>query len=355
MLVMAIVATVVLIYQFWAFIFPISTAFFISFLIQPPVNFLIEKARLPRPLAVALILSGTFLFFLGMLFLIITEIAQGTAFLADKIPSYYHNFILFLEQFFNRNVLPLYDRMMSFFYSLEPEYQLTIHEYVRSLSDQAASTGADFLKNSLSNLPAVIAVVPGSLTIFVFIVLAVFLISIDWENIVRVAEKFISPKAGASFSEVFGHFRKSIGGFLKAQLTLIAISALLAIAGLLILGVEHAITIALLMAAVDLIPYLGTGLIFIPWIIYLYAMADYKLTIGLCVLYIVIILTRQILEPKIMSSSIGIHPLIILFGVFGAIQFLGVAGLLVAPLLIVVGNALYQAGIFRRLWDFVKG
>src|SRR5699024_11493170 len=64
--------------------------------------------------------------------------------------------------------------------------------------------------------------------------------------------------------------KKALSGFFKAQLILITITAGSIYIGLLIVGIDHALTIALLAAGVDLLPYIGTGIIFIPWIIYLF-------------------------------------------------------------------------------------
>ena len=62
--------------------------------------------------------------------------------------------------------------------------------------------------------------------------------------------------------------KKALLGFIKAQLTLISITLIIVLIGLLILRVEYAITIALITGIVDLLPYLGTGAVFVPWIIY---------------------------------------------------------------------------------------
>ncbi len=298
---------------------------------------------------------GLFLFFVGIVLLIITEVYQGTAFLAVQIPEYIQTFVLFLESFFNTNILPLYEKIISFFHSLDEQQQATIQSYIRSFTDFITSTGTDMLQNSLAKIPEILAVVPGSLTTLTFILLATFMMTNDLENIKRIASRMLPEKTRQSTNQLFHYIKLAVTGYLRAQLFLIFISACLILTGLLILRVEHALTIALIAAAVDLIPYLGTGIIFIPWIIYLYAVADYSLTIGITVLYMIVIISRQILEPKILSSNIGIHPLIVLTTMFVGIQLWGIAGLLVAPIFTVLGNAIYQAGIFQALWNFIRG
>lgn len=337
------------------FIYPLLIAFIISAIMYPFIRFLENKARLPRFISILITMTGLFLLLFGLLLLIITEVYQSSLFLADQIPKHFHSFVLFLESIFNNHLFPLYERLISYFHSLSSEQQVTITGYIRTLTDFVASSGAELLRSTLVKIPAVLAVIPGSLTTITFILLAIFMISNDYENLKGIIRRVIPEKAERSLRMLISHFRLAINGFLKAQFTLIFISACIILTGLLILQVEHALTITLFAAVVDFIPYIGTGVLFIPWILYLYAMADYQLTIGLSIIYMIVIITRQILEPRILSTNIGIHPLIILTGMFVGIQLWGFAGLLIVPIVIVLGNACHQSGILQIIWQFIRG
>ena len=356
LIVLGALFTVYLIFMHtFKFIYPILITCILSLLIYPLVVFIETKLKFPRPLAITVVMLGLLLFFVGIVLLVITDVYQGTAYLAIKIPSYIQTFVSFFEAFFNTNILPLYEKIISFFHSLDNEQQTTIQDYISSITGFITSTGSDMLQNSLAKIPEILAVVPGSLTTLTFILLATFMMTNDLENIKRIASRILPGTVRRSTYDFFHHVKLAITGYLRAQLLLIFISACIILTGLMILRVEHALTIALIAAAVDLIPYLGTGIIFIPWIIYLYAVSDYSLTIGITVLYMVVIISRQILEPKILSSSIGVHPLIVLTTMFFGMQLWGIAGLFVAPIVTVLGNAIYQAGIFQALWNFIRG
>src|SRR5690625_7405076 len=83
---------------------------------------------------------------------------------------------------------------------------------------------------------------------------------------------------------------------------------------------------------VDLLPFIGTGTVFIPWVGYLFLIGHYSLTIHLTLLYMFILVTRQILEPKILATSIGVTPLAALFTLFISIQIWGVLpGIIISP------------------------
>ncbi|MFC4022561.1 sporulation integral membrane protein YtvI [Oceanobacillus longus] len=352
-IVMCILVSMAFIYTFH-YIYPLLIAVTIAVIIHPFVRFLEKITKLPRFLSVSFMMIGLILLFFGFLLLIVTEVYQGSLFLADQLPKHFHSFVLYLETFFNDHLLPLYKVVISFFHSLDPNQQVTINEYIRTLTDFVASSGTELLRSTLAKIPAMLAIVPGSLTTAIFILLATFMILNDFEGLKRILQRIIPVKAGKSLHELINHLKLAITGFFKAQLILIFISACLILTGLLILQVEHALTISFFAAAVDLIPFIGTGIIFIPWILYTYSVSDYSMTIGLSILYMIVILSRQILEPKILSASIGIHPLIVLIGMFVGIQLWGFAGLLIAPLLIVLGNALYQSGFLQIIWKFIK-
>jgi len=125
--------------------------------------------------------------------------------------------------------------------------------------------------------------------------------------------------------------------------------------GLLILRIDYAITIALIAGIVDILPYLGTGIIFVPWIIYMAISGNIGLAIGLGVLYLVVLVQRQIMEPKILSSNIGMDPLATLISLFVGFKLIGFLGLIVGPVSLVILTTLYRARVFHDLWNYIKG
>lgn len=134
---------------------------------------------------------------------------------------------------------------------------------------------------------------------------------------------------------------------------MISITAFIVLIGLLILGVESAFTYALLIGLVDLLPYLGVGTIMIPWLIYAFATGDMTLGIGLSVLYGIILVARQLIEPKVLASSVGLDPLPTLIAMFAGLKLFGVLGLIVGPVTLVVLGAAFRAGVVRDLRNYI--
>src|SRR5699024_2333761 len=135
------------------------------------------------------------------------------------------------------------------------------------------------------------------------------------------------------------------------QLILISITGCIIFISLSILRIEHALTIALLATAADLLPFVGTGIVFVPWIAYLFITGNYAMTINLLIIYMFIVISRQIIEPKVISANIGLHPLSALLALFIGIKIWGLLGVFIAPTLLVLLKALQQAGISKQLWE----
>lgn len=337
------------------YFYPFLIALLFSFVLHPFVTYLEERLKFPRIFATIFIVCLGFILVSGLTFVIITEVIQGTTYLAVKIPDHFQTFVSQFELFLTNKVTPVYEQLSLLFKSLNSSQQLTIQENIQLFTSQLATSGTLFFKNILLKVPAILSMVPYSVTMIIFIVIATILITNDWILLKQLASKFVPMRLKEMSKHIFVHFEKSLFGYIKAQCILIAISALITLVGLLLLDINHAFTITLIIAFVDLLPLIGTGIIFIPWIGYLFFSGDYSLTIGLTFIYMTIILVRQILEPKILSVNIGVSPLIALLTLFISIQWWGVTGILITPLILVVINTCYRAGVLKNIWYYVKG
>lgn len=120
--------------------------------------------------------------------------------------------------------------------------------------------------------------------------------------------------------------------YLRACLLLGLLTFCLSFIGLAILRVPYAFILALLLAAVDLLPLLGTGIVLIPWGIICLLLGQVRLGIGLLILYGITSLIRQVLEPKLIGDGLGLHPLLSLVTMYAGLRLFGVWGMILAPL-----------------------
>lgn len=335
--------------------YPFIIALFLAMIINPFVNFLHHKGKLPRGLSVIISLLLLISITAGVLVLLIAEIVTGTSYLAKVIPGHLDLFAVYIETFIVTKIMPIYNQLMAAFNTLGTSQQQSIIINIQNIGEQIASSVGQFIKNFLENIPAIVSWLPNAATVFIFSLLATFFISKDWYKFKTALSVFMPQKAKKSGRTIYDELRKALIGFIRAQATLISITTSIVLVGLLILKVDYAITIALIIGIVDLLPYLGTGLIFVPWIIYLSFSGSLPLAIGLGVLYIIVIIQRQIMEPKILSSTIGVDPLATLISLFVGYKLLGFLGLVAGPIALVIIKTLYRAGIYKDAWKFITG
>lgn len=161
--------------------------------------------------------------------------------------------------------------------------------------------------------------------------IAVYFILVDKYVIVNTIEKLF-PKGDISVLKV--KFDE-INNIFKIELILILLTTLETLIGFIILKINNALFLSIICGILDMIPYIGTILIFIPLIIYNFILKNNIIAIGLIVLYILLQVTRQVLEAKFVSEKFEIHPLILILAVYIAIKVFGIIGLFMAPLYII--------------------
>lgn len=155
--------------------------------------------------------------------------------------------------------------------------------------------------------------------------------------------------------EMVAHsLKRAVGGYFKAQFKIEIWMYLLLVIGFLLLGVEHALLIALGIACLDFLPVFGTGAVLIPWTVVKVLSADYQMALGLMIMWCGGQLVRQLIQPKIVGDSIGMPPIPTLFLLFIGYKLGGVAGMIVAvPLGIILVN-LDREGMFDTVKKSIR-
>src|SRR5690625_8011015 len=134
-----------------------------------------------------------------------------------------------------------------------------------------------------------------------------------------------------------------------SQFNLMCIVSLIVFIELSILRTDHALTIAMIVWIAEILPYFGSGTILIPWFLYLFFTGDISMGIGLAVVYGVTVAVRQMLEPKILSSSMNLNALAVLISLFAGLKLFGVVGVFLGPLILVIFVIFIDLGVVRDL------
>ena len=97
----------------------------------------------------------------------------------------------------------------------------------------------------------------------------------------------------------------------------------------------------MVIAFVDALPIFGSGTIMIPWAGFLAFTGDIKLAIAIFILWCIMSIVRQLVEPKIISGQIGIHPIFTLIAMYTGYKFIGILGLLLGPIILIILKNIY--------------
>ncbi|UFJ41526.1 sporulation integral membrane protein YtvI [Brevibacillus humidisoli] len=337
-------------------LFPFLIALVIALVINRPVTWLTEKGRIPRWLSVLVVLLILLALIGGLATLLIAAVVVETGELLNRLPTLINELTTYLQELIEQEVLTnLYDRFTFFYAQLDESYQLALKNNITSALDTISSAGKQLVLDLLTFVKNRLLSLPDFATMLVISLLAAFFISKDfylWRNRFR---RLLPGGINSRVDRIMLDLKSALVGFIKAQLTLISITAAIVIIGLLIMRVEYAVTIGLLTGLVDLLPYLGTGTVFIPWIIYAFFKGQYGLVIGLSILYGIVVILRQIIEPKIVAENVGLDPLLTLVALFIGLNLFGFLGLIIGPVSLVVINALIKANVFQDVVKYIMG
>ena len=177
---------------------------------------------------------------------------------------------------------------------------------------------------------------PKAILTLVVTVLASFYFAIDYDAVKDRMLSTLKGRAGEFARKSSAVAANALKSYAKAYLLLMLITFVEVFVGLLLLKRSYAFIIAIGIAVVDVLPFFGTGAVLVPWAIISFIIGDSGVGSGLLVLYGVVTIVRQVLEPRIVGANLGIHPLATLFSMFAGLSFFGFFGMLLGPLVFLV-------------------
>jgi len=115
-----------------------------------------------------------------------------------------------------------------------------------------------------------------------------------------------------------------------------------------ILKVDYPVVIGFITGLVDALPIFGTGIILIPWAVFSFLKRDIFLGIGLVILQVIVFLVRELAEPKLMSTHLGLHPILSLISLYIGLKYFGVLGAIITPVLMIIPVRLIQENLDKK-------
>lgn len=318
-----------LILKFAKLLSPFIIGFIISILIYPAVSFLKEKFKIPPTVSAGILVTLILAAAVGIISMIILLLYKQAIGFTERIPGIIESFWQQVALIFEKNHLLLADD--------------TISSLKTNLSSSLINLSVSFVgkvSNIFSSLPS----------FFIFLAAAIIscvLFCSDMPRVRAFLRGFLSKRFRRISLEIKSFITVTLARMIRAYIIIMAITFAELSCGFLIIGIKNALTTAALIAVIDILPVLGCGTVLIPWSLINAVSGNTPLALKLAVLYVIIACVRQFIEPRIVGSNIGLHPLVTLVSVYIGFKISGVLGMFVFPVLVITLIHLYNAGYLK--------
>ena len=307
---------------------PFVIAFVMVYVLKKPIKAICRKfnlSNLQAKIASVALLLIFYVLTIGILTLLVIGCISVIKNFVDSWPSLYSGTIMpFFDMLLNGNGLGNIE--------LPSEIVYAINVIVDSI-DNIFSTIMSFLSSFFIGIASsLITNVPNFFISVVVCVIASFFIMIDYEKITGYAIKIMNDKVLYYYLEIKNFLFNKVFVIIKAYLKIMSITFIELFIGFTIIQLDSAFLVALSIAIFDILPVFGTGGIMIPWTIICLIRGNYVFAIELLVIYIIVTIIRNIIEPKIVGAELGLHPLVTLASMLVGVSFFGILGLFGFPI-----------------------
>ena len=304
---------------------PFLIGFAIAYLLKRPIRFVSTRLKANRKL-VAILMVLVFYCTIGLLIVLLSIKAFTAAgdFL-QRLPSFYtfrvEPVLMNIFDGIEQSVLSMDEALVASLENLWGEFVNSLGQIVSSLSGRAITA----LSSMAGSLPVLFVKL-------LMMIISTFFIALDYDRIASFFVRQLSENGRTIFWEIKDYVTGTLFVCIRSYAIIMSITFVELSIGLSIIGIENAVMIALLIAVFDILPVLGTGGIMIPWAVITAIQGEYKLAIALFAVYIVVTIIRNIIEPKIVGSQLGLHPVATLASLFVGAQLFGAVGLFGFPI-----------------------
>lgn len=327
-------------------VLPFVVAWVVALVLQPIINFLSKKAKIPKWLSVIVLVLATLFLLSWAIYAIVVRSSTELLSLSKELLDAFENFSTDpngIDAFIDKlnSLVPFFD-FSGFLYNVWNNLDEYIASTLKNLVSLVSSSVVPLITK-------IVMAIPNAFVFFIITIISAVYISIDFKKINSFIAYQFPEKARDFLRMVKEQFVQTIGKYVRAYGLLILITFSELFVGFSILGVHYSFIIALITALVDILPVLGTGTILIPWGVYMLISGNYFMGVGILILYVIITVVRQILEPKIVGSYVGLYPLVTLMAMYIGTKVMGFFGLFLFPIAIILLKKMNDDGHIR-LW-----
>lgn len=322
---------------------PFILAFLIAWLLHAPIKYLSERVHMKRNLAAVVAVTLFYAIVAVLLYLLgsrIVELIQGifsdiTSFLSETIFPMVQSFCGWMNTITgaasNGQVAGTNIKGNS-------------STGIVSQADQMISSVSEKM---ISGVSGIAAYIPQVCMNVLLMVIATLFVALDFPRILKFLQRLIPRKWQHAADHVRHDVMGTLGKCLLSYVIIFGMTFIELAVGFLLLGIDGAFTIAFIVAFLDILPVLGTGTVLLPWMVIAIASGNIKMGIGVLVLYLVITIVRNIVEPRLVGGQIGLPPVVMLPCMIVGLRLFGFIGLFGLPFGVAFLKSLYDRGVIH--------
>ena len=342
-------------------VWPFVVAFFLAMLLQRPVNFLSTKTPLKRGISsvimvlFVLVIVGSILGLIigrivielkGFFDYLLIKMEDAPAFV-DQIQAWLSDTFSFLPKSLHESIMTATENFLNRLMGIEAKASAD--------AIQAENSGIDFslLSSPLGAVWGTAKQIPMIAVGVLVCVVSCCFMTTDYRTLRDMILSQLSQKRQSAVICTKQVTFSTLGKMGKAYSIILFVTFMEMLLGLSFLKLIHVydsgyiFAIAFITAVVDIIPVLGTGTILIPWALWSLFTGDVGLGIGLLVVYAIISVIRQVIEPKLVASQLGLPPFVTIMAMYIGSQLFGFVGLFLLPITIMLLKVLNDEGVIH--------
>lgn len=343
-----VLVVIFLLPRFLRFFMPLIVAWIVALIANPVIHFLEKRIRIMRK-------HGTALVIVLVLAAIGAALYGLAVFSLGQVSSLTKEFPLVIESV-RANLQQAADNLHSRYHFIPSDItdglfgdNQDVGDYVMTALNSLLD---GFKPSAFSKVGSVASSMVDFIVYAVLTILAAYFMTVEKDNISAGIRKYTPEGVQELFVRIRSICLTAMGGYFVAHFKIMVVIFFITVIPFSVMGISYSALLAVLIAVVDFLPFLGAGTILCPWAVYLLATGAFRGGIGLIVLYLVIMVVRQLLEPKLIGDSVGINSFEILIFMLIGYRLGGMLGLIFGIPVGMILKECWQEGMFE---SYVRG
>lgn len=345
-----VLIVVYLIFKLGIFLFPFTLALFFSIMTQPFSRFLEKKLKFSQKIATIVSIVLFLVIFLGFISLSALRLSGEIYKLSINLNKY------------SKEAQSLWNTAIDKIYSLLGYFPEGFDEQVKNSINGFIRMGTSKLGSFINSLINFITSIPTIILYICITILSTFFISLDKNKIMAFLEQQFPKSWIKKVYNIKREMFNVLGSYIRAQIILMTICFFELLISFNILSflkfnLQYPLIFSIVICIIDALPILGAGAVLLPWSLISFVTGDINLGLALLVIYFLVLSVRQMLEPKLISQNLGVHPLVTLISMYSGFKFFGVIGFLIGPVVMIILKNVFsrelEIGFFREIFTEV--